>query len=177
VKGGLVTGEAAPGCGVTVHVVRLPGKAGTGQTFWDSSWDAAIRRAADHATASILPRTRLCRSPWSGWRGFHLPWTLFHCYERAAELERERRYDEALDLYYKALEQEPMNLGLRLQIGFLQEKLALFADALATYESILEVARPGRNAVGAESGDATPAAVAADNPRTSCSAVDRAAIA
>ena len=37
-----------------------------------------------------------------------------------------------------------MNIALRLQIGFLQEKLALFLDALATYESILEVARPAR---------------------------------
>lgn len=164
VRGALLTRDTPPTCGVTVHVVRLPGKAGPGQTFWDSSWDGAIRRAADHATASILPRTRRCLSPWSGWRGFHMPSKLFHSYERAAELEQDRRYDEALAFYYKALEQDPMNLGLRLQIGFLQEKLALFVDALATYESILEVARPGRNAVGADAGDARPAAVAADHP-------------
>ena len=37
-----------------------------------------------------------------------------------------------------------MNLCLRLQIGFLQEKLALFLDAFATYEGILAVAQPGR---------------------------------
>lgn len=143
VKGTLVRRADHQGCGVTVHLACAYGQADPGQTFWDTSWDAAIRQAADHATAYILPRTRLSRSPWSGWRGFELPSTLFHSYERAAELERERRYDEALDLYYKALEADPMNLGLRLQIGFLQEKLALFLDALATYEGIFEVARPG----------------------------------
>jgi hypothetical protein len=149
VKGTLVSRAAPPRCGVTVHVVRLPGKAAPGQTFWGATWEDAVRRAADHATASILPRTRLSRSPWSGWRGFHLPSKLFHNYERAAELERSRRYDEALDLYYKALEDDPTNLGLRLQTGFLQEKLALFLDALDTYQSIIDVAggRPPRPAV------------------------------
>lgn len=143
VKGTLVGRADPPGCGVTVHVARASGEAEPVKTFWDASWEGAIRQAADHATAAILPRTRHSRSPWSGWRGFELPWELFHSYERAAELERERRYDEALDLYYKALELDPMNLGLRLQIGFLQEKLALFIDALATYQGIVEVVRPG----------------------------------
>jgi len=140
VKGALVSRETAPKCGVTVNVVRRPGAAAPGQTFWEHSWEDAVRRAADHATASILPQTRLARPPWSGWRGYHLPSELFHNYELAAELERKRRYDEALDLYYKALEDDPTNLGLRLQIGFLQEKLALFLDALDTYQGILEVA-------------------------------------
>jgi tetratricopeptide (TPR) repeat protein len=149
VKGALVSRATPPRCGVTVHVVRLPGKTAPGETFWGPTWEDAIRRAADHATASILPRTRRSRSPWSGWRGFHLPSRLFHNYERAAELERARRYDEALELYFKALEDDPTNLGLRLQIGFLQEKLALFLDALDTYQSILDVAggRPVGHAV------------------------------
>jgi hypothetical protein len=152
VKGTLVSRADPRGCGVTVHVVGASGEADPVRTFWDSSWDGVTRRAADHATASILPRTRLSRAPWSGWRGFELPSELFHSYERAAELERGRRYDEALDLYYKALEADPMNLGLRLQIGFLQEKLALFLDALATYQGIFEVARPGeRQAVSSDS--------------------------
>ena len=94
-------------------------------------------------------RTRLCSSPWSGWRGYRLPSDLLHAYERGAELEDARRYDEALDRYYAALREDPMNIALRLQIGFLQEKLALFLDALATYESILEVARPGENTLEA----------------------------
>ncbi len=146
VRGALVKREQEPACGVTVQVERLPGQAGSAQTFWRSSWDQAVARAADHATASIIPRTRRCRSPWAGWRGYHLPSRLVHNYERAAELEAERRFDEALDAYYVALKDDPMNLGLRLQIGFLQEKLALFLDAFATYEGILAVAQPGRKA-------------------------------
>jgi hypothetical protein len=150
VKGALLSRDKPRGCGVTVHVVRLPAKGSRPRTFWDSTWEGAIRRAADHATASVLPRTRLCSSPWSGWRGYRLPSDLLHAYERGAELEEERRYDEALDHYQEALREDPMNIALRLQIGFLQEKLALFLDALATYEGILAVTRPGQNAVEAD---------------------------
>jgi tetratricopeptide (TPR) repeat protein len=136
-------GHAKP-YGVTIHLERLPGSADPGVTLWDTDWESAILRAADHATASIVPRTRRCSSPWTAWRGYHLPAGLLHLYERAVELEEERRYDEALDCYFRALRKDPMNLALRLQIGYLQEKLALFIDALDTYEGILAVARPGR---------------------------------
>ncbi len=142
VKGAFVIREKTPSYGMTVHVIRLPGKGGGGQTVWDTSWEGAMRQAADYATASILPRTRVCRSPWAGWRRYYLPAGLMRAYEQAAELEQKRRYDEALDLYYQAVREDPMNHGLRLQIGFLQEKLALYLDALDTYEAILEVAEP-----------------------------------
>jgi tetratricopeptide (TPR) repeat protein len=140
-------GRAKP-YGVTIHLERLPGKADPGVTLWDTDWESAVARAADHATASILPRTRRCSSPWTAWRGYHLPAGLLNLYERAVELEEERRYDEALDCYFRALRKDPMNLALRLQIGYLQEKLALFMDALDTYEGILAVARPGREGHG-----------------------------
>jgi tetratricopeptide (TPR) repeat protein len=128
--------------GVTVHVVRLPGKGGGGHTVWDTTWEGAVRQAADHATAAILPRTRVCRSPWTSWRRYYMPAALLQHYEHAAECEHERRYDEALASYYRALHLDPMNPGLRLQIGFLQEKLGLYLDALDTYEAILQVAQP-----------------------------------
>jgi hypothetical protein len=144
VTGALVRRRATESCGVTVQVSRLPGKASPGRTFWDVSWDDAIRRAASHATACILPRTRACRSPWAAWRRYIMPCDLLDAYDRATELQEQRRYDEALDLSYAALQHDPLNLGLRLQIGFLQEKLALFLDAFDTYQGILEV-------VGAES--------------------------
>jgi tetratricopeptide (TPR) repeat protein len=134
--------------GVTIHLERLPGKADPGVTLWDTSWEAAVARAADHASASILPRTRRCDSPWTAWRGYHLPAGLLNLYERAVELEEERRYDEALGCYFRAVRKDPMNLALRLQIGYLQEKLALWMDALDTYEGILAVARPGREGHG-----------------------------
>lgn len=140
VKGALVTGDGPMRHGVTVHVVRLPGKGCGGHTVWDTTWEGAIRQAADHAAASILPRTRVCRSPWAGWRRYYLPSSLFEAYEQAAELEHRRRYDEAHHLYLKAVAEDPKNLALRLQLGFLQEKLALYLDALDTYESILQLA-------------------------------------
>lgn len=142
VNGGLVTGDGPRRCGVTVHVVRSPGKGGGGHTVWDTTWEGAVRQAADHATAAILPRTRICRSPWTAWRRYYMPPALLENYERAAECERKRRYDEALAFYYQALDLDPMNHGLRLQIGFLQEKLGLYLDALDTYASILKVAEP-----------------------------------
>lgn len=142
VSGALVTRTGPRPYGVTVHVVRAPGKGCGGHTVWDTSWNGAVRQAADHATAAILPRTRVCRSPWAGWRRYYLPPALLQHYEHAAEFEHERRYDEALASYYRALDLDPMNHGLRLQVGFLQEKLGLYLDALETYESILEVAEP-----------------------------------
>jgi tetratricopeptide (TPR) repeat protein len=140
VSGALVTRAGPKPYGVTVHVVRSPGKGAGGHTVWDTSWDAAVRHAADHATAAILPRTRVCRSPWVGWRRYYMPPKLLQHYEHAAQCEHERRYDEALASYYEALEFDPMNHGLRLQVGFLQEKLGLYLDALDTYENILKVA-------------------------------------
>jgi hypothetical protein len=150
VNGALVTRKGRRPYGVTVHVVRAPGKGAGGHTVWDTSWTGAARQAADHATAAILPRTRVCRSPWTAWRRYYMPPALLQHYEHAAECEHERRYDDALASYYQALDHDPMNYGLRLQIGFLQEKLGLYLDALDTYENILGVAEPSsdRDVVG-----------------------------
>jgi hypothetical protein len=142
VNGALVRRDAQLSCGVTVQVVRLPGKGAGGHTVWERSWETAIREAADHATAAILPRTRVCRSPWSAWRRYYMPPDLLRAYEEAADCEESRRYDEALGYYYEALDQDPMNYGLRLQIGYLQEKLGLPLNALDTYQGILTVAEP-----------------------------------
>jgi hypothetical protein len=142
VSGALVTREGRRPYGVTVHVVRAPGKGGGGHTVWDTTWNGAVRQAADHATAAILPRTRVCKSPWTAWRRYYMPPALLQHYEHAAECEHARRYDEALASYHEALDLDPMNHGLRLQIGFLQEKLGLYLDALDTYVAILEVAQP-----------------------------------
>jgi hypothetical protein len=149
IDGALVTREEKPSWGVTVHVVRLPGKGAGGHTIWDSTWEGAVRQAADHATAAMLPRTRICRSPWSAWRRYYMPPELLQAYEQAAECETERRYDDALHFYYQALREDPMNHGLRLQIGFLQEKLGLYLDALDTYGSIITVAEPAGRHSGA----------------------------
>jgi hypothetical protein len=143
VNGVLLKGGGQNGFGATVQVVRLPDRARVPVTVWDASWEAVIQRAADSATAAILPLTKLCRDQWVTWRRLVMPEGLLHSYEEGARLEQERRYDEALKAYFDALEQDPMNLVLRLQIGKLQEKLGLYLDAFSTYEGIRAVSSPG----------------------------------
>jgi TPR repeat len=129
------------GYGVTLQVTRLPHEAIPLQTCWAPSWEDAVRRAADDVTTVVLPRTRQSRSgPWCGWRRYTMPQQLVHCYERGQERTTQRRYDEALASYYSALELDPKNVTIRLNIGFVQEKLGLFVDAVATYAGAQRVA-------------------------------------
>jgi hypothetical protein len=136
VTGVLVRREQRPRYGLTVQVLRLPDAGTPPETVWGSTWDEAVRHGADRVTAAILPRTRRCKKQWAAWRRYRMPGTLLEAYEDAAEFESERRYDEALDAYYRAARQDPMNMPLRLRIGQLQEKLGLYLDALATYEGL-----------------------------------------
>jgi hypothetical protein len=142
VDGVLLERAQAPRYGVDVEVRRLPSGSTLIPTIWDDSWDVALRRAADEATAVILPQTRLCRAPWSAWRGHVMPSGLLHAYEEGVRYERERRYDEALDAYYRAVELDPMNMVLRLRLGQLQERLGLYLDAFATYWGMRSTSRP-----------------------------------
>ncbi|MGZ4250990.1 MAG: hypothetical protein ACXVUE_22125 [Solirubrobacteraceae bacterium] len=50
--------------GVAIEVVRLPSEGVAATTVWDETWERALHRAADEATAAILPQTRACRAPW-----------------------------------------------------------------------------------------------------------------
>ena len=128
------------GCGVSVQVVMLPASTTPPTTCWAASWEMAIDRAANRAAAFILPRTGVCRrSPWVAWQGYVLPPQLLEAYERAAVCTHERRYDEALREYYRALKLDPKNLEVRLRIGFVQEKLGLALDALSTYQATCEM--------------------------------------
>ncbi len=111
------------------------------ETVWASSWQEAVVEAADLVTAVVLPRTGFSnRAPWSGWRGYTMPPGLVHHFERAEELTSERRYDEALDRYFSALELDPKSVDLRLRKGYVQEKLGLFLDAVATYAAARKMA-------------------------------------
>jgi hypothetical protein len=78
-----------------------------------------------------------------------MPSSLLEAHEYGATLEGERRYDEALYAYYRALRQDPLNPAIRLQIGQLQEKLGLYLDALETYQGI--IIGPGEVMRGSES--------------------------
>jgi hypothetical protein len=132
-----------PKYGVTVQVGQTPSQSSAVIEVWDRSWDGAICRAADETTAAILPRTRLCRGTWAGWRGYVMPEELLSAYENAARLEQERRFDEAQDQYWEALRLDPINLAVRLRLGQLQEKAGLLVAALTNYERILAFAYPG----------------------------------
>lgn len=127
---------------VSLQIDRLPNHGSTQVDVADPDLDRAIRRAADFATAAILPRTRLCRGPWIAWRRYGMPGELFNAYEEACDHEGRRRYDLAHELYYRALEYDPMNMMLRLQLGQLQEKLNKFLEALVTYTAMDFVATP-----------------------------------
>ena len=142
VRGVLLEREEHPRHGVAIEVIRVPSEGVAATTLWGDTWDCALRRAADEATAAILPQTRVCRAPWGVWRGYVMPGHLLHTYEEGARLEHDRRYDEALDRYYEALKDDPMNVVLRLRVGQLQERLGLFLDAFATYSGICESTKP-----------------------------------
>jgi hypothetical protein len=142
VHGVLLEREKRPRHGVAIEVIRAPSEGLATTTVWGDGWECALRKAADEATAAILPQTRACRAPWAGWRGYRMPGRLLHMYEEGARLEHERRYDEALDHYYEALKDDPMNMVLRLRVGQLQERLGLLLDAFATYSGIGASADP-----------------------------------
>jgi hypothetical protein len=142
VHGVLLERSERPRCGVAIEVIRAPSEGLAATTVWGDTWECTLRRAANEATAAILPQTRRCRAPWAGWRGYRMPGHLLHSYEEGARLEHERRYDEALDHYYRALKDDPMNMVLRLRVGQLQERLGLLLDAFATYSGIGASADP-----------------------------------
>jgi hypothetical protein len=130
-----------PRLGVTAQLARLPNEAVPIDTAWADSWDDAITQAADMVTAVVLPRTRLSnRAPWSGWRRYQMPGLVVHCYEKSQELTSARRYDEALSHCFQALTLDPKSVDLRLCKGFIEEKLGLYMDAVATYAAARRVA-------------------------------------
>jgi hypothetical protein len=101
IRGVVVQNDAPPSdYTISVQLVRLPNQGGAQVDVTDSDLHRAIRRAADFATAAILPRTRLCKGPWVAWRRYKMPGELFSAYEEACEHEAKQRYDRALDLYY-----------------------------------------------------------------------------
>jgi hypothetical protein len=126
--------EESPRYGVSVQVRRLPGNAIELESQWSQSFERALKRTGFAVAAYILPQTRKCqRPPWSEWQGRVLPASLFRDYQRAKNMVRERRYDEALSLYHRALRQDGNNIALRYDIGQLYERMGLYPDALYVY--------------------------------------------
>jgi tetratricopeptide (TPR) repeat protein len=147
VRGALVTRQhpSKRCCGVSLQVMRLPNQGSLLKDVWDKDWESAVRRAANSTIAAILPRTRRCKGPWVTWRGYVMKPSVFGAYEDAARLDSDRRYYGALRCCYRALEGDPLNRAVRLQLGKLQEQLGLYLEALGTYQSILIAGRPAEH--------------------------------
>jgi len=128
--------------GLTTQVLRLPSEGTVPSTAWADSWEEVVLLAADEAMAAILPRTRLCRHQWAGWRGRVMPPGLLVAYERGFASEQAECFEEGLAHYYQALEKDPFNLAIRLQVGQLHERAGNIIEAFATYHAIVEVTRP-----------------------------------
>lgn len=127
-------------CGLTVHVVQLPGGRGEVKTVWGREWTEVAEMAGHVVGAYVIPRSRLSsRPPWTAWRGLEMPFELFHHSQRAEIHIRERQYERALAELYDALIEDPQNPHLRITLGQVQEQLGLFLDALETYTDIVVI--------------------------------------
>lgn len=126
--------------GLTVHVLVRPAGSGETATFWSDDWHDVAEQAANFVGAFVLPRSRLARRPpWTAWAGLAIPAGLFHQSQTAYRLLSERRYEESLRSFHRALKIDPQNPYLRIGLGQVQEQLGLYLDALATYADIVAV--------------------------------------
>ncbi|MYS92557.1 MULTISPECIES: tetratricopeptide repeat protein [Streptomyces] len=127
--------------GVTVQVMVLPKWASQPITCTDETWDLALEQAAYEVCAFVLPLTRLVdEPPWPAWRRLAVPPQLFRNVQQAQQCKKSRRFDEALRYYYKALQLDPHNPYLRLEVGMLQEQIGMHVDAVVTYEDAIKLA-------------------------------------
>lgn len=127
-------------CGITVHVVTLPGARGEIDTFWADDWLEVAERAAHFVGSFILPRSRLAKGPpWTAWRGLAMPSALFHHSQLARGHVRARRYEEAMVEFHRALKIDPQNPHLRVELAQAQEQLGLYMDALAAYADVVAI--------------------------------------
>jgi hypothetical protein len=144
----LLQRDKAPSRGVALEVVVLPQRRTTLRMYWRTNWAAALDRAATGVAAEVVPRSRHSDTGvWSTWQGLVLDDELFDLYQRSQILRGRRRYDEALDLLYRAVRADPANAHLRLALGEMQEALALHLDALLSYSSIRPEMAGGRERI------------------------------
>ena len=126
--------------GITVHVVMLPGGRGEVRTIWSDDWVDVAERAAHLVGAFVLPRSRLARRPpWTAWHGLEMPGDLFHHTQTARRFVREKRYEEAIDRFHRALEIDPQNPYLRIELAQVQEQIGLYMDALSGYADVVAI--------------------------------------
>lgn len=127
--------------GAAVQLQLVPSWMSSPSFHWASSWDEALKQAACAVGQHIVPWTRQgARPPWADWIDEEMDAGLLLAYEEAQRLTRARRYDEACAALVRALQIDPGNLHLRLRLAAVYEKLALWMDALETYQSVHEIA-------------------------------------
>ncbi|MFD7757508.1 tetratricopeptide repeat protein [Streptomyces sp. NPDC059757] len=128
------------GCSVTVQVIVLPKWVSQSITCTERNFEDAIKRAAYEVCAFILPLTKLVeKPPWAAWHSVAIPYGLFSDVQEAQKYKLSRRYDEALGKYFDAVKQDPHNPFIRLEVGFIQEQLGMYLDALMTYERVIKL--------------------------------------
>ncbi|RZQ60814.1 hypothetical protein [Amycolatopsis suaedae] len=123
---------------LVVELFRQPGFAASPVILTGDDLPDLLGRAANAIAARVMPRSKHCRSvQWAAWQDARVPDELFDAYERANQLSGQRRYDEALAEYHRALAHDPSNVYIRLEIGNLQERLEMHLDALVTYDDVV----------------------------------------
>ncbi|HEX5618912.1 MAG TPA: hypothetical protein VFX51_10850 [Solirubrobacteraceae bacterium] len=154
VRATLLRREHPPRFGVAMEVVVLPKRRTVMRTYWSSSWEVAIDRAASGVTVQVVPRSRHSEAgTWCSWRGLDLDEVLFDHYQYGQRLRGKRRFEEALEHLYAAIRRDPANGYLRYALASLQEELALYVDALVTYEAIPRATGSARGRYGALAAD------------------------
>lgn len=126
---------------LVLDVVRVPRFAASPIVIADADWLHVLHQAANSVAAVVLPRSRYGKKNiyWASWRGWKIPEALFDAYQHANHLVAQRRYDEALAEYDRALDHDPTNVYLRLEIAAVQEQLDLHLDALITYDDVITI--------------------------------------
>ncbi|MBB4905019.1 tetratricopeptide repeat protein [Actinophytocola algeriensis] len=130
---------------LVVELMRLPKFAAAPLIIEDTTWDRVLERAANSVAAQIFPRSRICkrRPQWASWWGYAFPSELFDAYQRAHQFQAERRFDQALAEFYRALRLDPANVYIRLEIAQLQERMNMHLDALVTYDDVITICSRG----------------------------------
>ena len=130
---------------LVVELIRLPKFAAAPLIIEDTTWDRVLERAANSVAAQIFPRSRICkrRPQWASWWGYAFPTELFDAYQRAHQFQADRRFDQALAEFYRALRLDPANVYIRLEIAQLQERLNMHLDALVTYDDVITICSRG----------------------------------
>lgn len=145
-----ITGTVGPGSEPGAHrlileLIRAPRFAASPVVIEDETWPRVLERAANAVAALVMPRSKFCANIyWAPWRDAKIPAELFDAYQRANQFTRDRRYDEALAEYYRAVECDPTNVYIRLEIASLQEQLDLLLDAVATYDDVITLCSRGK---------------------------------